>query len=528
MSFGEQQLHSEFILENQLKAYAAQDLYPMHMPGHKRQLVGDQSVKIPAAAGVRSAHAGCKAGTTTELPYGWDVTEVPGTDDLHDAQGILREAMDRTAALYGVARTWYLVNGSTCGLLAGIRAIAPYGSEVIVARNCHKAVYHAIELQNLTVHWLWPTRDPEYDVYESVDPAAVRELLAQYPETAAVVLTSPTYEGIVSDIQAIAQICHEHDLWGHPEGIPLLIDEAHGAHLGFHAAFPDSAVQLGADLVIQSPHKTLPSLTQTAWMHLPQDSIVEPESIERELDIFETSSPSYPLMASLDACTGILAAHGEEMFAAYVDRLDQIIRPMAETLQHLWIPGYNGEWDRADWKRAYWDRGHIYATDPSKILISGRECRVDGRSCTGARLADILREDYQVETEMHLGMNVLAMTSVCDTEEGLQRLADALKDLDQRVRGAEPVQRLPGEDAPTDAVMTIAEAVRQPQEAVNTDDAIGRIAAEYVYCYPPGIPIVVPGERITRDVIMQLMNWQYEGATVHHSGMKDGCLVVRE
>lgn len=490
--------HSEFILENQLKAYAAQELYPMHMPGHKRQQgLGD-------------------------LPYGWDVTEVPGTDDLHDAQGILREAMNRTAQLYGVERTWYLVNGSTCGLLAGIRAIAPYGSEVIVARNCHKAVYHAIELQNLTVHWLWPTRDPLYDIYESVDPEAVRALLAQYPDTVAVILTSPTYEGIVSDIPSIARICHDHETAYHPfDGIPLLVDEAHGAHLGFYWEFPDSAVNQDADLVIQSPHKTLPSLTQTAWMHLPYNSLVDAEDIERELDVFETSSPSYPLMASLDACTSILAARGEEMFAAYAERLDQIIRPMAKSLQHLWVPSHTDAWNSE----------HVYAADPGKILISGRECRLDGvngETCTGARIAEILRADYQIETEMHLGMNALAMTSVCDTTEGMQRLADALMDLDRRVVSIKPVQDAPCGDTSTDAVMTIAEAVRQPAERVDADTAVGRIAAEYVYCYPPGIPLIVPGERITGEVLMDLHICDLQGATIHHSATRRGYLVIAE
>lgn len=456
------------MLESQLRNYASQGPYPMHMPGHKRSFFGG-------------------------LPYGWDVTEVPGTDDLHDAHGILRDAMNRTAALYGAAQTWYLVNGSTVGILAGIRAIAPYGCEVIVARNCHKAVYHAIELQNLTVHWVWPSRNPEFDIYESVDPQEIARTLDQYPETRAVILTSPTYEGVVSDIPAIAQLCHHH-------GIPLFVDEAHGAHLGFHEAFPDTAIHQGADLVVQSPHKTLPALTQAAWLHLGQNALVTPESIDTELDIFETSSPSYILMSSLDTCTGVVRERGPAMFDAYVTNMEVLWRL---PLRHL---------------RIYTSDHH----DPSKILISGRQCGM-----TGEELARILREEFHIETEMHLGCNVLAMTSICDTKIGIQRLADALKAIDKRAQDAGEIE--PGHyDVVTEARMTIADALRGDTEQVTIDDLAGRVAAEYVYAYPPGIPSIVPGEIVTPGLIRQLQTWNAQGTTLRFSAGRDGYRVVKE
>ena len=173
------------LLQSQLQSYASSGLYPLHMPGHKRRVV-------PAPG----------------LPAGWDMTEVPGVDDLHDADGILADAMARTAALWGAKRTWYLVNGSTCGILAAIRAavVSSGRTAVICARNCHKSVYHAIELNRLTAHWLVPPVDPAFGIYGSITPAMVADALRACPDAAAVILTSPTYEGVLSDLAAIAAL----------------------------------------------------------------------------------------------------------------------------------------------------------------------------------------------------------------------------------------------------------------------------------------------------------------------------------
>ena len=197
--------------------------------------------------------------------------------------------MERAADLWGARRTWFLVGGSTCGILAAIRAAAPFGSEIIAARNCHRSVFHAIELGGYKVHWIVPDRDREYEICKAVTPEQVEASVKRHPGSSAVILTSPTYEGVISDIRGISDICAE-------AGIPLIVDEAHGAHLGLFEddGFPDGAVKCGADLVVQSLHKTLPSLTQTAVLHL-QGNLVDEKEVERQLGIFETSSPSYPL-----------------------------------------------------------------------------------------------------------------------------------------------------------------------------------------------------------------------------------------
>ena len=593
----------EHLLQSQLEAYAHSGLYPLHMPGHKR--------RVCPAPGLAAA---------------WDVTEVPGTDDLHDAHGILAAAMARTAALYGARRTWYLVNGSTCGLLAGIRALAPAGSEIIAARNCHKAVFHAIELGALRVHWLVPAADEAFGVFGSVTPAQVQQALNACPAARCVVLTSPTYEGVLSDAAAIARQCHAC-------GVPLLVDEAHGAHLGLFAAggFPAGAVAAGADLVVQSAHKTLPSLTQTAFLHL-AGPLADPDEVERQLDVFETSSPSYPLLASLDGCTGLLAHRGEALFAAWGEALARF-DDAVQGLRALRVFCHGAD--------ALAAHPAVFAHDKSKLLV-----RAPG-GVTGAALAAALRARFGFETEMHCGSAVLAMTSMADTPAALDAFAAALCALDEEIlRGELPAaapdeltapgqkavldektaawqqatpdeKAAPGQQAAPDAesasdevasteiaaekrplaeavpaaaaaeevftggavspatcaaktssggavppvvsaeeafsngvvppaapaahasaaapapaavsapalaspapggsVLSIAAALAAPAAPAPRAAAAGRVCGEYVWAYPPGVPLLVPGERIAPALLAHLDALEAAGTALHFS-----------
>ena len=464
-------------LEARLRQYCGSGIYPLHMPGHKR-----------------------RPGPCPGLPYEWDVTEVEGTDDLHDARGILKEAMDRTAALYGADYTRYLVGGSTCGILAGIRAALRHGDRVAVARNCHKSVYHAIELCGLETVWILPETVPDYRICGSVSPEAVRCLLQTDPSIRAVILTSPTYEGVLSNIGAIAAHCHAHE-------IPLIVDEAHGAHLGLFpgTGFPAGALSCGADLVIQSPHKTLPSLTQTAWLHLRGDRI-STGALERELDIFETSSPSYPLLASLDACTGLLEAEGYSLFRGWQQRLSAFYEGAAALRRFRILGREAGEMSRDT----------VYAFDPGKILIA---CPTG--QMTGQALARLLRDRYLLETEMALGDCVLAMTSPADAPSALQRLLEALLALEGSPRLFSDPAEGSGEDIPPlpapETVLPVGQAVRMDMEAVPLAAAAGRICGEYLYCYPPGIPVCAPGERITDRVLSRIRSLEASGCRIRRS-----------
>ncbi len=468
-------MNNEHLLQSLLEHYCSQNLYPMHMPGHKR--------RVAPAPG---------------LPYRWDVTEVPGTDDLHDAHDILAQAMARTAALWGSRRCWYLVGGSTCGILAGIRALAPAGSEVVAARNCHKSVYHAIELGGLTAHWVAPPVDRSFNIYGSVPPGAIARALNEHPNVRCVIVTSPTYEGVLSDLPMIARICHDHR-------VPLLVDEAHGAHLGLFPDWDGGALAAGADVVVQSPHKTLPSLTQTALLHWNGD-LADPDELERQLDVFETSSPSYPLMASLDGCTGLLQNRGRELFAAWTEWLNRFDR-RAFDLRHLRVLCCGGDTVSA--------HREIYRHDRSKLLVSTRQT-----GFTAPRLAETLREQCGFETEMTCGENVLAMSSPCDGT-ALDRFATALLALD-RVAGistaAEPVT-LP-EPGPTLCTIAQALALRARAKTVPLAEAAGYAAAEYLWAYPPGVPLVAPGEQISLNAVRACAALEAAGTRLRHTGSK--------
>lgn len=306
------------------------------------------------------------------------------------------------------------------------------------------------------------------------------------------ILTSPTYEGIISDISSIAEICHA-------KNIPLLVDEAHGAHLGLAENWPDSALHLGADIVVQSVHKTLPSLTQTALLHLGKGSLTDPEEVERQLDVFETSSPSYPLLVSIDGCSQLIAEEGKQLFGAWLQRLERF-DASSQKLRHLRVLGHSGE-----------NRENIYDFDPSKLPI----CTA-GTDLTGPDLARILRERYGLETEMSQGHICLAMTGMGDSDRAMEHLAKALLEIDGRlsVREGSAVLTMP---SPGKQVFTQAEAIRKPAENVTCQEALGRISGEYIWAYPPGIPLTVPGEQITEEFLKVARELELAGTGLHHS-----------
>jgi arginine/lysine/ornithine decarboxylase len=464
------------MLDRKLETYAQSNIYPFHMPGHKRQLQAESD------------------------PYQIDITEIDGFDDLHHAEGVLKDAQQRAAELYGSKKAYYLVNGSTCGLLAAISAATERGGEILVARNCHKAVYHAIYLRGLTAHYLYPEITEE-GIVCAVTLEQVRKALLAHPKVGAVLLTSPTYDGIVSDITRIADIVHE-------KGLPLIVDEAHGAHFGIGQGkmFPESAVTCGADLVVQSLHKTLPPFTQTALLHICSDRIPE-QRVEQFLDIYETSSPSYVLMAGMERCVRMMAEEGDERLCAFRGKLDAFIRKMKKLtkLRLLTASDFSGE--------------QTYDFDASKLLIYTGDAGI-----TGKQLYDLLLQKYGLQPEMAAGNYVLAMTSIMDTEEGFARLAEALFAIDRELAAAKTktrradVLQFSAIYAPQEQVCTIAEAMDAGGDAKQTaplGESAGQVAADFLYLYPPGIPLLAPGERITEKAVRDICACRAAGLTVY-------------
>lgn len=465
----------------QLISYGESDVYPFHMPGHKRR-----ALPFPN-------------------PYTIDITEIDGFDNLHHAGGLIREAEERAAKLYGADRSYYLVNGSTCGLLAAICAAARRGDKVLAARNCHKAVYHAVSMQGLSVEFLYPaiTRG---DLQGQITAAQVEEALTKHPDIAVVILTSPTYEGIVSDVAAIAACCHAH-------GAALIVDEAHGAHFGFGAGFPENAVRLGADAVIMSLHKTLPSFTQTALLHC-NGGRIDTERVARYLGVYETSSPSYLFMAGMDACIDLIREQGAELFAQYRRRLDAFYRDTADLTQlHVM-------------RREDLCKEEAYDWDDSKLMIYAG-------TMGGEALHQELLGHYHLQMEMVSADYVLGMTSLMDTDEGMRRLVTALHEIDEKNRRMAAFRGTDEENRRLDAPeagftarmyrenprrMQIYQALDLPYREVPFDEAVGKMAADYVYLYPPGIPLIVPGEIITEEFIRHIRECRERKLNVEGQG----------
>ncbi|EJX07053.1 lysine decarboxylase [gut metagenome] len=283
------------------------------------------------------------------------------------------------------------------------------------------------------------------------------------------------------------------------------MDEAHGAHLGLFEGWPQSAVQLGADLVVQSSHKTLPSLTQTALLHLGKNSLAAPEEVERQLDIFETSSPSYPLLASLDGCTGILSEQGQELFSRWkttLDRFSMIVRP----LKNLRVLCHG-----ADNKSLHTD---IFDFDPSKLVVS-----TAGTDFTGTSLAKVLRCKFCFETEMACGPITLAMTSAADDPDAVLRFAKALLELDIQADKC-PVLFPPALPKPSKSVFTIGTALLKPTLDLPLSKAAGSISGEYIWAYPPGVPLIAPGEVVGPEFAATASALMQSGTTLHHSHCK--------
>ena len=468
-------------LEKYFQHYNEKNLLPLHMPGHQR-----------------------KRDMGTALPYAYDYTEVEELDNLHAPEGILQEAMNRTAAYYGCSDCFYLVNGSSSGLQAGIFTLLEEGDEVVVARNCHRSVFYALSLRKAKIHFLLPEFWEDFFCFGSVSLKEVERLLREFPKSKALIFTSPSYEGVVSDVEGIARLCHEN-------GLSLLVDEAHGAHFSPKrgTSFPESAISLGADLVVQSPHKTLCSLTQSAWI-LGNGQRYSREKLSFYLSVFQTTSPSYPLMLSLEKATTLLEREREALFARWKEVMIGF-REKARTLSY-----FSFLWEKEE---------ACFAMDFTKIFL--RALGIP-RLRLGKDLARLLREDYGIESEMHSGENLLLMTGPFISEDELDRLFIALKDIERRF-GEEKGKPLRSkllssalyQISIADNTLQILEGLKEGEE-LNLRDGEGRICLEYLSLYPPGIPLIFPGEKLTAEKIQGIEALEKEGIELQYSRHRQG------
>lgn len=466
-------------LLEQLYRYGQSDYYPYHMPGHKRRRLG----RLPEAF------------------LEADITEIDGFDNLHDPKDILRDLQEHANALYRAKETFYLINGSTGGILSALSAALPEGGHLLMARGCHQSAYHAVYLRRLEVTYLASERVDGFSFDEAVTAQEVEAALAREAGIGAVLIVSPTYEGRIANVEAIARVVHKR-------GIPLIVDEAHGAHLGFAEGFAPGSCTQGADLVIHSVHKTLPAPTQTALLHVGGD-LIDRALLQRFLHIYQSSSPSYVLMAGICDAMNVVEEQGEELFAAFYRRYRTLSEHLKSCRQLCFVP----------WRDV--ERGR---QDVGKLVIAA------GRSgISGKWIYDALREDYHLQCEMAAGDYCLAMFTLSDGQEAYDRMEQALFELDARLTGRQdPVTTMRSEEPllPVTAY-SLWKAWDMPWEMVELSEAVGRPVADFVKLYPPGIPLLVPGEVLTEELCGRIRNGLRDGLNLQGIVMRDGKYYIK-
>ncbi len=464
-------------LANLLKEYGKSDYYPLHMPGHKRRLYGELPQEV----------------------VGMDITEIDGFDNLHQAEGILKEMQSYAAGLYGADETFYLVNGSTCGILSAVSAAVSEGGHILMARNCHKSVYHACYLRKLKISSLYPQVMESYDICEPITCEQVQHALEQERDIDAVLIVSPTYEGRIADVKSIARVVHE-------KGIPLIVDEAHGAHLGFWEGFEENSCRQGADLVIHSVHKTLPAMTQTGLLHV-NGPLIDRNQLKRFLHIYQSSSPSYVLMAGIENALRQVDEKRKELFTNFIHNWKRMCQDLS-TMKNLSILSPEKK------------------QDIGKLLVSVKKTGLSGQ-----QLYDMLLQEYHLQLEMATSTYVLAMFTVGDSVEGYERMTKALLEIDKKVTQADVGRSddVLGKEAWHRAEFTEKHESISFYKAWDMETEYwplslcqGRTAGEFINLYPPGIPMIVPGERIDEDLIYQISDCLQKGLSVQGVRQVDG------
>ena len=438
--------------------YAGRDILPFHVPGHKRGKGVDKEFYDFMGNG----------------PFSIDVTIFKMVDGLHQPKSCIKEAQELAADAYGVKQSFFAVNGTSGAIQAMIMSVIKAGEKILVPRNVHKSVSAGIILSGSEPIYMNPEVDEELGIAHGVRPQTVENMLKQHPDIKAVLIINPTYYGVATDIKKIADIVHSYD-------IPLIVDEAHGPHLHFHDDLPISAVDCGADICTQSTHKIIGAMTQMSLLHVNSDR-VDVNRVKQILSLLHTTSPSYPLMASLDCARRQIATEGKEL----LDKAIKLAKRFRTEVNR--IPGMScfGE--------EIVGREGVFAFDPTKITITAKELGL-----TGAELETILTEDYNIQMELSDFYNVLGLITIGDTDESVDKLINALKDISEKYYGKGNKLKREFLKMPPipEQVLNPREAFYSEKNKVLFSESEGKICGEMIMAYPPGIPVITPGERIS-------------------------------
>lgn len=432
-----------------------------HIPGHKkghgvdpafREFVGDNILSI-------------------------DLINIAPLDDLHSPKGAIRKAQELAADAFGADHTFFSVQGTSGAIMTMILSVVGPNDKILVPRNVHKSIMSAIVFAGAVPIFIHPEVDPDLGISHGISAEAVEKALIEYPDAKAVLVINPTYFGVAADLKRIVDIAHERE-------IPVLVDEAHGVHIHFHDSLPVSAMSAGADMAATSVHKLGGSMTQSSVLNV-REGLVSAKRVQSTLSMLTTTSTSYPILASLDTARRQLAIHGFDLIDQTI-RLASDARKRINKIPHLHCVG-----------KELLKTSATYDMDPTKLLIS-----VKNLGITGHQAEEWLRENANIEIELSDLYNILCLVTIGDSRKELNLLVNALQRMsaafDNEASIIEPTVLLP--DIPRLA-MTPRDAFYATTEVVKIDEAVGRISAEFIMVYPPGIPIFIPGEIITQENI---------------------------
>ncbi len=446
-----------------LLAHARRNVTSFHTPGHKNGKGIDK--KLASYVG-------------REL-FGLDVTVFPEVDSLHDPTGPIRKAQQLMADAYGVEQSFFLVNGSSSGNMAMIMSACRPGESLIISRNAHKSTLGGIVMSGVWPIWIQPTVDQNLDILFDSTPEQIEKALKQFPEAKAVFVTSPTYNGVTTNLKRIAEICHSR-------GKVLLVDEAHGAHLKFHKQLPMSAIDAGADLVGQSTHKTLSAMSQGSVLHF-NSKLLDVNRVKRIVSMLQTTSPNYLTLATLDLARWQMVSQGEKI----MDRLIQNTERARNAINHL---KHFTCLTRSE------IQGRGFDMDYTKLTIN-----VTRTGYSGQHISEILAKKHNIQVDAADLFNLIAITGTGTDKADLDRLVAALEEIDHMKQGEAQNWVLNIPSLSTELVMNPRDVfLLYSSKRVPLRKAIGHISAQPLTPYPPGIPVLIPGERVTTEIVEYL------------------------
>lgn len=450
---------SHLPLYTALKKYSLDGTTSFHVPGHK-QGQGNQEL------------ARLLGGNCLKI----DLTCMEDLDNICNPISVIKEAQDLAAQLYGADNAYFLVNGTTYGIQAMIMSVCEPGDKIIIPRNAHKSAIGGIILSGAEPIYVDPEIDEFMGIAMGVTPEKIARALEQHPEAKAVFLINPTYYGIASELQTIVNLAHAL-------GKPVLVDEAHGAHLKFDCRLPISAMEAGADLSASSTHKLGGSLTQSSIL-LHQGDLVRSQKVKAVLNLTQTTSPSYILLASLDIARKQLAEQGEQLISEIYD-ISLWARREISKIDGLYVMG-----------EEVLQQSGCYAFDPTKIVVN-----VKALGLSGYEVEKFLRKKYQIQVELSDLFNIIALVSLGDNRESLSILINALKEIADGKRVKNVVKYFIPMPPKPEIVISPRMAFYAETKEISLDEADGEVSAEMIMAYPPGIPILCPGEKITQEII---------------------------